>query len=63
MKAVKAKKEAVRPSPVQETWNDLQEQGLLAQFKVPLMMMQDLWDQGRKREVHQGLNVLYRQLR
>ena len=61
MKAEKAKQ--VRLSPVEETWNELQEEKRLEEYKVPLMMMQDMWDQGRKREVHQGLNVLYQQLR
>ena len=61
MKAEKAKQ--VRLSPVEVVWNELQEEKRLEEFKVPLMLMQDMWEMGRKREVHQGLEVLYKHLR
>jgi hypothetical protein len=65
MLASKTKKETkeVRPSPVEEIWIDLEEQKALEPFKVPLMMLQEMWDMGRKREVHQGLFLLQQKLR
>ena len=61
MKAAKTKE--VRLSPMEDLFVELKAQDPKHPHLVPLMMLQDMWDMGRKREAHQGLFLLQQKLR